>query len=84
MNWLFVYNRYSIFGLCSSANDLDRLILQAHDQLRAVLLTLLEELPSDLPVLLLGVSVEAPDQLDKDVTLIFPPRTVYVLLISRL
>lgn len=84
MNRLFVYNRYSIFGLCSSANDLDRLILQAHDQLRAVLLTLLEELPSDLPVLLLGVSVEAPDQLDKDVTLIFPPRTVYVLLISRL
>ncbi|KAF7850782.1 hypothetical protein BT93_L5023 [Corymbia citriodora subsp. variegata] len=49
----------------------------AHDQLRAVLLTLLEELPSDLPVLLLGISLEAPDQLDKDVTSIFPPRTVY-------
>ncbi|KAK3444067.1 hypothetical protein EUGRSUZ_A00274 [Eucalyptus grandis] len=48
----------------------------AHDQLRAVLLTLLEELPSDLPVLLLGISLEAPEH-DKHVTSIFPPRTVY-------
>ena len=30
--------------------------LQAHEQLRAVLQTLLEELPSDLPILLLGTS----------------------------
>ncbi|KAF2300209.1 hypothetical protein GH714_010699 [Hevea brasiliensis] len=32
----------------------------AHEQLRAVLLTLLEELPSDLPILLLGTTTELP------------------------
>ncbi|KAI4372733.1 hypothetical protein MLD38_010932 [Melastoma candidum] len=46
----------------------------AHEQLRAVLLTLLEELPSDVPILLFGVAQEAPDGLDD---LIFPKRTVY-------
>ncbi|CAH1443962.1 unnamed protein product [Lactuca virosa] len=38
----------------------------AHDQLRAVLLTLLAELPSDSPILLLGTSFVQLDELDGD------------------
>ncbi|OWM67430.1 hypothetical protein CDL15_Pgr019890 [Punica granatum] len=49
----------------------------AHEQLRAVLITLLEELPSDLPILLLGVSQAAPNEVDTDGTLIFPPCSIY-------
>lgn len=36
----------------------------AHDQLRAVLLTLLEELPSELPILLLGTTSDIPPDMD--------------------
>ncbi|GAB4842954.1 hypothetical protein Ancab_012932 [Ancistrocladus abbreviatus] len=50
----------------------------AHDQLRAVLLTLLEELPSDLPILLLGTSSLPLVDTDGQHS-IFPPRSVYVL-----
>ncbi|KAK4794117.1 hypothetical protein SAY86_012111 [Trapa natans] len=49
----------------------------AHEQLRAVLLTLLEELPSDLPILLLGVSQTASDEVDANDTLIFSPHSIY-------
>lgn len=69
---------YAVNGMSNRALTV-RLALflsQANEQLRAVLLTLLEELPSDVPILLLGVAQESPDGLD----LIFPKRTVYVLL----
>lgn len=47
----------------------------AHEQLKAVLQTLLEEFPSDLPVLLLGTSTDPP-QLDLDSSTVFPCRNV--------
>ncbi|KAL3678186.1 hypothetical protein R1sor_021142 [Riccia sorocarpa] len=43
----------------------------AHDQLRAVLLMLLADLPSDLPVLLLGTCAGALDEIDSDAVTIF-------------
>ncbi|KAK9141301.1 hypothetical protein Scep_010982 [Stephania cephalantha] len=49
----------------------------AHEQLRAVLLTLLEELPSDSPILLLGTSSVPIGQLDEVATSIFAQRNVY-------
>ncbi|XP_065865553.1 ATPase family AAA domain-containing protein At1g05910 isoform X2 [Euphorbia lathyris] len=49
----------------------------AHEQLRAVLLTLLEELPSDLPILLLGTSSHPPDENEDQPFLVFPQRSVY-------
>ncbi|CAJ1933319.1 unnamed protein product [Sphenostylis stenocarpa] len=49
----------------------------AHEQLRAVLLTLLEELPSDLPILLLGTSSVALADVEEVPTSVFPHRTVY-------
>ncbi|WCJ41376.1 ATPase family AAA domain-containing protein At1g05910 [Euphorbia peplus] len=49
----------------------------AHEQLRAVLLTLLEELPSDLPILLLGTSSHPPDENEDQPFSVFPKRTVY-------
>ncbi|KAK9159510.1 hypothetical protein Syun_005851 [Stephania yunnanensis] len=49
----------------------------AHEQLRAVLLTLLEELPSDSPILLLGTSLVLFEQLDEVATSIFAQRNVY-------
>jgi hypothetical protein len=55
-------------------------MLQAHEQLRAVLLTLLEELPSDLPILLLGSSSSPPAEID-GASSVFPDHSVYVLLI---
>ncbi|KAI8003822.1 ATPase family AAA domain-containing protein [Camellia lanceoleosa] len=50
----------------------------AHEQLKAVLLTLLEELPSDFPILLLGTSSVSLDQLDGGHT-VFPRINVYQL-----
>ncbi|XP_076942346.1 ATPase family AAA domain-containing protein At1g05910-like [Bidens hawaiensis] len=49
----------------------------AHEQLRAVLLTLLAELPSDSPILLLGTSSVRLDELDGDPSSIFPSRNIY-------
>uniref|UniRef100_A0A2P2KL71 Uncharacterized protein MANES_04G042700 n=1 Tax=Rhizophora mucronata TaxID=61149 RepID=A0A2P2KL71_RHIMU len=51
----------------------------AHEQLRAVLQTLLEELPSDLPILLLGTSSIPLAEIDGDPYSIFPQHSVYVL-----
>ncbi|GAB2261527.1 hypothetical protein Droror1_Dr00002524 [Drosera rotundifolia] len=50
----------------------------ADDQLRAVLVTLLEELPSDIPILLLGTSSVPVADLDK-AHCIFPSRNIYTL-----
>ncbi|KAI3700618.1 hypothetical protein L2E82_45254 [Cichorium intybus] len=49
----------------------------AHDQLRAVLLTLLAELPSDSPILLLGTSSVHLDELDGDPSSVFPSTSIY-------
>lgn len=54
------------------------LVLQAHEQLRAVLLTLLEEFPSDLPIFLLGTSSISLAEFDGNPYSIFPQRSVYV------
>jgi ATPase family AAA domain-containing protein 2 len=51
--------------------------MQAHEQLRAVLLTMLEELPSDLPILLLGTSSAALADVEEVPTSVFPHRSVY-------
>ncbi|KAI4334614.1 hypothetical protein L6164_019280 [Bauhinia variegata] len=51
----------------------------AHEQLRAVLLTLLEELPSDLPILLLGTSSVLLAEVDDVPPSVFPHRSVYQL-----
>lgn len=60
-------------------------ILQAHEQLKAVLRTLLEELPSDFPILLLGTSSTTPSELEAmGATSVFSHRNMYVLLISNL
>ncbi|KAJ6677663.1 hypothetical protein OIU85_008257 [Salix viminalis] len=48
----------------------------AHEQLRAVLLTLLEELPSDLPILLLGSSSSPLAEID-GASSVFPDHSVY-------
>ncbi|GLJ11462.1 hypothetical protein SUGI_0168270 [Cryptomeria japonica] len=50
----------------------------AHDQLRAVLLSILEELPSDLPLLLLATSSVPSDELDGEVASLFGRRYMYV------
>ncbi|XP_062193339.1 ATPase family AAA domain-containing protein At1g05910-like isoform X1 [Phragmites australis] len=49
----------------------------AHEQLRAVLLTLLNELPSNLPVLLLGTSSVDFTDLEQECAFIFSSRNVY-------
>nr|XP_043627674.1 ATPase family AAA domain-containing protein At1g05910 [Erigeron canadensis] len=49
----------------------------AHEQLRAVLLTLLLELPSDSPILLLGTSSIPLDELDGDTSSVFSSRNIY-------
>ncbi|KAF3455401.1 hypothetical protein FNV43_RR00025 [Rhamnella rubrinervis] len=49
----------------------------AHEQLRAVLMSLLEELPSDLPILLLGTSSEPLSEIDAMASSIFPHGSVY-------
>ncbi|KAF3336597.1 ATPase family AAA domain-containing protein [Carex littledalei] len=49
----------------------------AHEQLKAVLLTLLDDLPSNLPVLLLGTSTVSFEQLDEDCASIFTSRNMY-------
>lgn len=49
----------------------------AHEQLKAVLMTLLEELPSDSPILLLGTSSLSSENLDEDSISIFALRHVY-------
>ncbi|GLJ11487.1 hypothetical protein SUGI_0168660 [Cryptomeria japonica] len=49
----------------------------AHDQLRAVLLSILEELPSDLPLLLLATSSVPSDELDGEVASLFDRRYIY-------
>lgn len=55
------------------------LLLQAHEQLRAVLLTLLEELPSDMPILLLGTSSIPLAEVEGELSSVFSHRTMYVL-----
>ncbi|KAK6930581.1 AAA ATPase, AAA+ lid domain [Dillenia turbinata] len=49
----------------------------AHEQLRAVLLTLLEELPSDFPILLIGTASISLAQLDKESASVFSQQTVF-------
>ncbi|GLJ11454.1 hypothetical protein SUGI_0168180 [Cryptomeria japonica] len=49
----------------------------AHDQLRAVLLSILEELPSDLPLLLLATSFVPSDELDGEAASLFGRRYIY-------
>lgn len=51
----------------------------AHEQLRAVLLTLLEELPSDLPIFLFGTSSLQLHELPDRPFLVFPPHNVFLL-----
>lgn len=52
---------------------------QAHEQLKAVLMTLLEELPSDFPILLLGTSsVPLAEIVADEPSPIFLLRNVYV------
>ncbi|KAI3838318.1 hypothetical protein MKX03_026639 [Papaver bracteatum] len=51
----------------------------AHGQLKAVLFSLLEELPSDFPILLLGTSSVPLDQLDEEASSVFAPRNAYQL-----
>ncbi|KAL5700505.1 hypothetical protein ACHQM5_025940 [Ranunculus cassubicifolius] len=53
------------------------LTTQANPQLKAVLLTLLEELPYDLPMLLLGTTSVFVTQLDEGIASIFTHRNVY-------
>ncbi|KAJ3681129.1 hypothetical protein LUZ60_015618 [Juncus effusus] len=49
----------------------------AHEQLKAVLLTLLEELPSNLPILLLGTSTVPFEELDEECASIFSSLNMY-------
>nr|ASZ84552.1 putative BRAT1 [Cupressus sempervirens] len=49
----------------------------AHELLRAVLLTILDELPSDLPVLLLATSCVPSDELDGEAASLFGRRYIY-------
>ncbi|ERN20150.1 hypothetical protein AMTRI_Chr06g201460 [Amborella trichopoda] len=49
----------------------------AHEQLKAVLLALLEDLPSDFPMLLLGTSASPLAELDGESTSVFAHRNVY-------
>ncbi|GLJ11486.1 hypothetical protein SUGI_0168610 [Cryptomeria japonica] len=49
----------------------------AHDQLRAVLVSILEELPSDLPLLLLATSSVPSDELDGEAASLFGRRYIY-------
>ncbi|CAN6485449.1 unnamed protein product [Victoria cruziana] len=49
----------------------------AHEQLKAVLVTLLEDLPSDFPILLLGTSSVPFDELDEGSHSVFAQRNVY-------
>ncbi|KAL3504860.1 hypothetical protein ACH5RR_034701 [Cinchona calisaya] len=51
----------------------------AHEQLRAVLMTLLEELPSDSPILLFGTTMEPLDDLAENPFSIFPRHSVFHL-----
>ncbi|CAI0541139.1 unnamed protein product [Linum tenue] len=51
----------------------------AHEQLRAVLQTLLEELPSDLPILLLGTSSVLPPEIDGNPYSVFPLRSIHLV-----
>lgn len=51
----------------------------AQDQLRAVLLTLLEELPSDFPILLFGTCSVPLEELEDDPCRVFPPHNVFTL-----
>ena len=56
---------------------LNIIIFQAHEQLRAVLVTLLEELPSEFPILLLATSSGLPAEMDGRYQ-IFTERCMYV------
>ncbi|XP_068647706.1 ATPase family AAA domain-containing protein At1g05910-like [Aristolochia californica] len=49
----------------------------AHEQLKAVLLILLEELPSEFPILLLGTSTVPFSELEEEASSIFAHRNVY-------
>jgi SpoVK/Ycf46/Vps4 family AAA+-type ATPase len=49
----------------------------AHEQLKAVLRTLLEELPSNFPVLLLATSALPLVDIDEEYSFIFPDKNVY-------
>lgn len=61
-------------------NLFDIYSFQAGMQLKAVLLTLVEQLPPNSPILLLGTSFVSPDELDGESSSVFPLNTVYVLL----
>lgn len=54
-------------------------VQNAHEQLKAVLWTLLEELPSDFPILLLGTCSLPLAELDTDHISVFPLHNVYVV-----
>lgn len=56
------------------------LMLQAHEQLRAVLQTLLDELPSDLPILLLGTCTLPLAEIEDVPSSVFSARSVYVII----
>ncbi|KAM7473233.1 hypothetical protein LguiB_020476 [Lonicera macranthoides] len=51
----------------------------AGTQLKAVLLTLVEQLPPNCPILLLGTSFVSPVELDEESSSVFPLNTVYKL-----
>jgi hypothetical protein len=55
-------------------------MLQAHEQLRAVLQTLLDELPSDLPILLLGTCTLPLAEIEDVPSSVFSARSVYVII----
>lgn len=52
---------------------------QAHEQLKAVLLSLLDELPSNFPIFLLGTSSVAFADFEGDMFSVFSFHNVYVL-----
>lgn len=54
-------------------------VFQAHEQLRAVLITLLEELPSNLPILLIGTSSVPLCEMGEGSTSIFALQNMYDL-----
>lgn len=69
--------QYTVILVCRTqiTRSLD-MLWQAHEQLRAVLLTLLEDLPSDLPILLLGTSSVPLAEVDSEAASIFSHHSV--------
>lgn len=71
---------HALFVFCFKLFEVGRFIAQAHEQLRAVLLSLLEEFPSDLPILLLATSSVLPAEVDTAASSIFSDRSMYVII----